>query len=84
MIVVDGPIAAGKTMFAKELAEELEMQYFPEANLDMVYINNYGFDLRKLDPKLPVACRSFDVKDFCQDPKNRLTASFQIIMYTVR
>ncbi|GLV39911.1 NADH dehydrogenase (ubiquinone) 42 kDa subunit [Carabus blaptoides fortunei] len=84
LIVVDGPIAAGKSDFAKTLAEDLDMLYMPEANLDMLYINEYGFDLRSLDSKVPESCRTFDVKDFYQDPKNRLSASFQIIMYTVR
>lgn len=30
IIVVDGPIASGKSKFAKELAGELEMLYLPE------------------------------------------------------
>lgn len=30
IIVVDGPIASGKSKFAKELADELEMLYLPE------------------------------------------------------
>ncbi|KAJ8929509.1 hypothetical protein NQ314_017802 [Rhamnusium bicolor] len=60
IIVVEGPVAAGKTKLAKELACELEMLYLPEANLDMTYINDYGFDLRTLDAQLPESCRSFD------------------------
>lgn len=84
IIVVDGPIASGKTAFAKALADDLDMLYLPEANLDMIYINDYGFDLRTLDNQLPEACRSFDVKDFCRDPNNRLVAMFQINMYSTR
>lgn len=84
IIVVDGPVAAGKTKFAKQLATELEMIYLPEANLDMVYINSYGYNLRKLDPQLPESCRSFDVMDFLKNPKHRHTARFQIQQYIVR
>lgn len=32
VIVVEGPIAAGKSKFAKELADELEMLYLPEVS----------------------------------------------------
>lgn len=84
IIVVDGPVAAGKTNFAKSLASELNMLYLPEANLDMVYINEYGYDLRQMDDKVPASCRSYDVKDFCCQPQNYLAAAFQIKMYTVR
>ncbi|XP_018577620.1 NADH dehydrogenase [ubiquinone] 1 alpha subcomplex subunit 10, mitochondrial [Anoplophora glabripennis] len=84
IIVVDGPVASGKTKFAKQLASELEMLYLPEANLDMVYINSYGYDLRKLDALLPESCRSFDVMDFLRNPKHRHTARFQIQQYIVR
>lgn len=81
---MDGPIASGKTTFARELACELDMLYFPEANYDMVYINQYGQDLRKWNNQIPPACRPFDIKDFCKDPKNRLSASFQLTTYTIR
>lgn len=84
VILVEGPIAAGKTDFAKELACELEMQYFPEASMDTFYINPYGCDMRELDSQLPPNCRSFDVKNFLADPKNRNAARFQIQMYTAR
>ncbi|CAH1958876.1 unnamed protein product [Acanthoscelides obtectus] len=78
VLVVEGPIAAGKTKVAKQLAAELDMLYLPEANLGMNYINNYGYDLRKLDPILPEMTRSFDVPDFLRNPKHKLTARFQI------
>ncbi|XP_005175406.2 NADH dehydrogenase [ubiquinone] 1 alpha subcomplex subunit 10, mitochondrial [Musca domestica] len=84
IICVEGPIAAGKSKFAKELADELEMLYVPEANMDMFYINSYGYDLRQLDPKLPESCRSFDVVNFCKEPNHRLTPTFQILMYQLR
>ncbi|KAJ8985906.1 hypothetical protein NQ317_010663 [Molorchus minor] len=60
------------------------MLYMPEANLDMIYINSYGFDLRKLDSQLPESCRSFDVMDFLRNPKHRSVARFQIQQYIVK
>lgn len=77
-------MAAGKSKLAKKLAEELEMQYFPEANLDMRYINHYGFDIRSLDPQLPEVCRTFDVMDFLRDPKHICTARFQVEQFQIK
>lgn len=82
--MVEGPVASGKSKLAKQLAEELGMMYFPEANLDMMYINSYGFDLRKLDLQVPERCRTFDVMDFLRDPKNIHVAKFQIEQYMVK
>lgn len=84
MIVVEGPIASGKSAFAKELAADLEMKYVPAPTMDDIYINPYGFDLRTLDPQLPKDTRSFDVKNFCLDPKGRNVAQFQIRMMMLR
>lgn len=84
IIVVDGPIAAGKTDFAKEIADELDMMYMPEANLDMCYINPYGYDLRQLDDLLPERMRSYDLKDFLKNPTHPNANSFQFEMFTLR
>ncbi|XP_058831197.1 NADH dehydrogenase [ubiquinone] 1 alpha subcomplex subunit 10, mitochondrial [Topomyia yanbarensis] len=84
VVVVDGPIAAGKSAFAKELATELEMKYFPESNMDSYYLNRYGYDMRQLDPQLPPNMRSFDTNNFLQDPTNRNVATFQIRMMVLR
>ncbi|KAL3266135.1 hypothetical protein HHI36_010320 [Cryptolaemus montrouzieri] len=84
IIVVEGPVAAGKTAFAKQLADDLEMLYLPEANLDMHYINDYGFDLRTLDNQLPESCRSFDINNFLISPRHSQVALFQIKQYTVK
>lgn len=84
IVCVEGPIAAGKSKFAKELAEELEMLYVPEANMDLIYINSYGYDMRQLDPQMPESCRSYDVVNFCKDPNHFLAANYQIKMYMLR
>ncbi|CRK98059.1 CLUMA_CG011428, isoform A [Clunio marinus] len=84
MIVVEGPIAAGKSAFAKELADDLDMLYLPQPTMDTIYINEYGYDLRQLDPQLPESCKSYDVKNFCLDPNGLNAANFQIRMLIIR
>lgn len=84
IIVVEGPVASGKSKFAKEVAKSFGMLYLPEANLDMNYINSYGYDLRKLDSLLAPDCRSFDIMDFLRNPKHKLAARMQIQQYIVR
>jgi len=84
IIVVDGPVASGKTAFAKEIAEDLDMVYVPEANMDMLYINDYGFDLRTLDPELPEDAKSCDNASFLRDPSQWKAAAMQFEMYKLR
>lgn len=84
IILVEGPIAAGKTEFAKKLADDLDMYYMPQASMDDIYINDYGFDLRDLDGELPPGAKSFDEKKFVNDPKNRLTAALQLNLYSLK
>lgn len=84
IIVVEGPIAAGKSAFAKSLAEDLDMLHMPEVTMDELYINSYGYDLRKLDPQLPAPARSYDEKDFCIEPNHPNAARFQILKYHFR
>lgn len=84
IIVVEGPLAAGKSKFAKDLADELEMLYLPQADMDMIFINPYGYDMRQLDPQLPESCKSFDVKNFCKNPNHTLAGQLQIRMYMLR
>jgi NADH dehydrogenase (ubiquinone) 1 alpha subcomplex subunit 10 len=84
IIVVEGPIAAGKSAFAKELADDLEMLYMPQPTLDYIYKNPYGYDLRQLDVQLPENLKSFDTRRFCLEPNHRNVAQFQIRMYMIR
>jgi NADH dehydrogenase (ubiquinone) 1 alpha subcomplex subunit 10 len=78
VITVEGQVAAGKTKFAKELAEELEMHFVPAPSMDDVYINAYGYDLRKLDDQLPEGVKSFDTRKFNLQPTHRLSGTHQI------
>lgn len=84
IIVVDGAVGAGKSAFAKELAEDLDMFYMEEADMDMVYINPYGYDMRQLDPKLPKDIRSFDKRNFCLDPNHRNAGFLQMMLYELK
>lgn len=60
------------------------MLYVPAPNFDEIYKTPYGFDLRTLDPQLPVNTRSFDMKNFCLTPNGRNVAQFQIRMMILR
>ncbi|XP_053617985.1 NADH dehydrogenase [ubiquinone] 1 alpha subcomplex subunit 10, mitochondrial [Plodia interpunctella] len=84
VIVVEGPVAAGKTKFAAELAKDLGMKHYPEANMNYHYIRPNGIDLRIFDKDIPEDTRTFDHKDFNLCPTHRLAANFQIMMYIAR
>lgn len=84
VVVVEGPVAAGKTEFAAALAEDLGMKHFPEANMDLHYIRPNGMDLRMFDDQVPEDTRTFDHVNFNLEPNHRLAANFQIMMYTAR
>lgn len=85
LIVVDGPIAAGKTALAKAIAEEFDMRYFPDPTMDDYWITPYGYDLRNCDSQLPEHLQSWDEKTFCMDPKNHLKSiHFQKFMLVLR
>ncbi|XP_039282660.1 NADH dehydrogenase [ubiquinone] 1 alpha subcomplex subunit 10, mitochondrial [Nilaparvata lugens] len=84
IIVVDGPPAVGKTKVAQKLAEDFDMHFIPEANMDMHYINSYGYDFRELDAKLPPGAQSVDEKKWCMSPDKVTSANFQFHMYDLR
>lgn len=56
----------------------------PQATMDDVYINSYGFDMREHDKVLPPGARSFDENLFVNDPKGRFTAPFQLNMFSLK
>jgi len=68
IVVVDGAHAVGKTAFAQELAEDLEMKYFPHVTMDDVYVNNYGDHFRNYSHLLTSFNQPWDEKDFARDP----------------
>lgn len=84
VVLIEGPIAAGKHQFGLELAKELDMRYVPHANCDEIYITPTGFDLRTLDDKLPKGARSFDEKKFLADPTHKHVGVFHRLLYNLR
>lgn len=84
LVVVEGPIAAGKTEFAKKLAEDLDMKHFPEANMDIHYVRPNGIDIRMFDKDIPEDTRTFDHVNFNLAPNHRLAGNYQIMMYIAR
>lgn len=77
IIVVEGPIAAGKSKLAAKLANEFEMVYLPPPTFDEYYINSYGYDLRTLDDRLSPGAQSCDVKKFLTNPHHVNVPMFQ-------
>lgn len=77
-------VFVGKTALGKELADQLGMHFMPDITMDAYYINYYGYDMRNLDPQLPVNCRSFDERNFLENPEHYNAAAFQIIKYKLR
>ncbi|XP_020290204.1 NADH dehydrogenase [ubiquinone] 1 alpha subcomplex subunit 10, mitochondrial isoform X2 [Pseudomyrmex gracilis] len=78
IIVVDGPIAAGKSEVAAKLAEEFEMVYVPPPSFDDYYINPYGYDLRTLDDRLSPGAQSCDIQKFLTNPHHVNVPMFQL------
>jgi len=68
LIVVDGAHAIGKSNFAKELADELEMAYFPYPRMDDILINSYGVDMRQYNDLMIPINKTYDEKDFARNP----------------
>ena len=55
LIVVDGAHAIGKSTFAQELAEDLDMKFISYPRVTDMLINGYGVDLRQYnDLMLPI------------------------------
>ncbi|CAK9818262.1 NADH dehydrogenase [ubiquinone] 1 alpha subcomplex subunit 10, mitochondrial [Anthophora plagiata] len=78
LIIVDGLPATGKTKVCEKLAEEFGLLYMPPPTHDEIYINAYGYDFRQLDPKLPIAVQSCDLKLFLKNPLHPQVPCFQL------
>lgn len=68
----------------QELAEDLDMLYMPAANMDLLYINPYGYNMRQLDPQLPESCKSFDENDFVRNPSHPNAPKLQFDMFKLK
>lgn len=77
IIVVDGPPTGDKEKFARHIAEKLDMKYMPDADMDMWYLDEYGVDLRQLNPDVPPSVRTLDIHQWLQKPNHFHTARLQ-------
>jgi len=84
IILVEGPIASGKTKLAQQLAKDLDMHFLPGPTMDRYFINSYGYDMRKVDHLLPENARTFDVNNYLKDPRHINVAVFQLHMYRAK
>lgn len=84
IIQVEGNVAAGKEEFAKQLANELGMCYFPQVNLDDLYINQHGYDYRALNPLLPERMRFCDMEMFHENPTRHSVIHMQHHLFKMR
>jgi NADH dehydrogenase (ubiquinone) 1 alpha subcomplex subunit 10 len=68
VLVVEGNIGVGKAEFAQRLAKEFDLKFIGPSSDTAIYTgNDYKFDVRALDPLLPEATRSYDLKRFLSD-----------------
>lgn len=84
VIVVEGPIAAGKSKVAAKLAEEFEMVYLSPPTFDEYYINENGYDLRTLDNRLSLKSQSCDVQKFLTNPHHPNVPMFQFHYFQLK
>ena len=66
---MEGNIGVGKTEFAKRLASEFDLKFFPATPERNCFLQrDYNFDIRALDPVFPSTAKSYDLKRFYSDP----------------
>jgi len=84
IIVVEGPIAAGKSKVAAKIAEEFEMAYLPPVAVEEAYITEYGYDLRTLDDRVPPTLQSCDTERFLSNPHHPNVTMFQFHQFQLK
>lgn len=84
VIVIEGPVAAGKGNVGAKIAEEFEMAYLPPPSFDDVYITPYGYDLRTLDDRLSPSSQSCDVQKFLTNPHHPNVPAFQFNSFQIK
>ena len=71
IIVVEGNIASGKEVVAKELAKQFGLYYMPEYDINDMYINHNGFDYRSLNKYVDELVQAVDEKMYYENPHHR-------------
>lgn len=84
VIQVEGNLASGKNDFAKKLADELGMKYYPQPDLNDYYINRHGFDYMALNALLPERLRFCDWRMFHELPTRHSVIHMQHFLYRLR
>ncbi|XP_012219347.1 NADH dehydrogenase [ubiquinone] 1 alpha subcomplex subunit 10, mitochondrial [Linepithema humile] len=84
VIVVEGPVAAGKSKVAAKIAEEFEMVYLPPPSFEDIYITEYGYDLRTLDDRLSPSAQSCDLEKFLTNPNHPNVPAFQFHYFQLK
>jgi len=77
IIIVDGPPTGNKEKFARYMADKFDMKYIPDADMDMWYLDDFGVDLRCLNPKVHPCMRTLDIHQWLQKPHHYHTARLQ-------
>lgn len=84
IIVIDGPPTGNKEAFGRYLADQLDMKFMPDADLDMSYRDEYGVDLRSLNKHVDPTMRTLDIHEWLQQPNAYQTAMMQWLLMESR
>lgn len=86
VIVVEGNVGSGKNEFARRLAWNFDMKYFPGVTEDDLFTSFEGFDYRSVDDMLPEQSRCYTISKFVQDANLETGASgnLQMMFYIQR
>lgn len=84
VLVVEGNVGVGKTEFAKRLAKDFDLKFFPPTPEKRCFLDkSYNFDIRKLDPVFPEDGKAYDLKKFLSDahPERGKVGRLQLAWY---
>lgn len=83
VILIEGPIACGKSAFGIELADKLGMRYYGQPE-DEIIFKRGDRDWRLVNWKLPELAQVVDMKMFHLNPHHANSAALQFYMYHLR
>jgi len=76
VIVVDGPIAIGKSWLGQKIAEEFDMKFIPDLKDTKIFTTGEDFDLRTLNERLPARSGFCDLETFYSQKGGALLNTF--------
>lgn len=87
VIIVDGNVGVGKDAFARRIASDFDLKYFPVTTGERFFTVG-GYDLRAMNEVLTDGARYYDIKQFLSDPDPakhwRKVGLLQVIMYKAK